>query len=288
MTTRLWMMLAGIAVIAASASGCSKSDASITEQVRNRLAVDETTKASRIDVTTANQIVTLAGTVDSAATKSKAVELARATDGVRDVVDTLAVSTATAQSSLGGSSAAGQPQVGASGAAMPGMGPGMMDMHRGEMGMPPEGMMREMGMTMGTSAPSSPAAASQMAPARPLSAMPGMPGVSHLYHIGSTGFFLDQPQIQLTPDQQSRVRQIMERALLDRGNADRAIEQAEQELWALTGAGTDATRVEAKIAEIEKARTSQRIEFIRAVGEAIEVLTPEQRSALVGTPAAKK
>ena len=288
MTTRLWMMLAGIAVIAASASGCSKSDASITEQVRNRLAVDETTKASRIDVTTANQVVTLAGTVDSAATKSKAVELARATDGVRDVVDTLAVSTATAQSSLGGSPAAGQPQAGASGAAMPGMGPGMMDMHRGEMGMPPEGMMRERGMAMGTSAPSSPAAALQMPPARPLSAMPGMPGVSHLYHIGSTGFFLDQPQIQLTPDQQSRVRQIMERALLDRGNADRAIEQAEQELWALTGAGTDAARVEAKIAEIERARTSQRIEFIRSVGEAIEVLTPEQRSALVGTTGAKK
>ena len=288
MTTRLWMMLAGIAVIAAAAIGCSKSDASITEQVRNRLAVDETTKASRIDVTTANQIVTLAGTVESAATKSKALELARATAGVRDVIDTLEVSTATGQSSLGGSSAAGQPQVGASGAAMPGMGAGMMDMHRGEMGMPPEGMMREMGVAMGTSAPSSPAAASQMPSARPLSAMPGMPGVSHLHHIGSTGFFLDQPQIQLSADQQSRVRQITERALLDRGNADRAIEQAEQELWALTGAGTDASRVEAKIAEIERARTSQRIEFIRSVGEAIEVLTPEQRSALLGTTGVKK
>ena len=120
------------------------------------------------------------------------------------------------------------------------------------------------------------------------STLPGTPGVSHLYHIGSTGFFLNQPQIRLTPDQQSALRQVMERALTERGNADRGIEQAEQELWALTGAGTDGARVEAKITEIERARTNQRIEFIRSVGEAIEVLTPEQRNALLGTTGPKK
>ena len=287
MTIRLWK-LAGIAVIAASAIGCSKSDAAIAEQVKNRLVADEATKSSQIDVTTANQVVTLAGNVDSAAAKAKAVELARTTDGVRDIVDKLAVSAATAQSALGGSPATGQPQPGASGATMPGMGPGMMDMHRGEMGMPAEGMMRAMGgMPMAASPAPTPSGA-QAASARPLSALPGMPGVSHLYHIGSTGFFLDQPQIQLTVDQQSRVRQIMERALLERGNADRAIEQAEQELWTLTGDGTDAARVEAKIAEIERARTNQRVEFIRAVGEAIEVLSPDQRNALLGAKAPAK
>lgn len=286
MTTRLWM-LAGIAVIAASAMACSKSDAAITTLVKNRLVADETTKTSQIDVTTADKVVTLAGNVDSATAKSKAVELARATDGVTDVVDKLAVNAATAQPGLGVSPSTGQ-QPSASGAGMAGMGPAMMDMHRGEMGMPPAGMMREMG-GMPIASPSAPIpAGAQTASARPLSALPGMPGVSHLYHIGSTGFFLDQPQIELTPDQQSRLRQIMERALLERGNADRGIEQAEQELWALTGAGTDAARVEAKIAEIERARTNQRIEFIRSVGEAIDVLAAEQRNALVGTTGPKK
>jgi Spy/CpxP family protein refolding chaperone len=281
-TTRL-STLAAIVVIAVWAIACSKSDADITTQVKNRLAADEATKRSPIDVTTTDKVVTLAGNVDSAAAKSKAVDLARSADGVSNVVDTLAVNTVTAQSALGGSPATAQ-QPGTSGTAMSGM--GMMDMHRGEMGMPPEGMMSEMGT--GTSAPSSGAPASPLPTARPLSTLPGMPGVSHLYHIGSAGFFLNQPQIQLTTDQQSRLRQIMERALLDRGNADRAIERSEEELWTLTGDGTDAARVEAKIAEIERARTNQRIEFIRSVGEGIEVLTPEQRTALLGTTAPKK
>ena len=286
MTTRL-SRLAAIGVIAVWAIACSKSSADITTQVKNRLAADEATKSSQIDVTTAGQVVTLAGTVDSLTAKSKAVELARATDGVREVVDKLAVSTVTASSGLGGPTPTGQPPSGPGGTGMAGIGPGMMDMHRGEMGMPPEGMRREMG-GMGTSPPSSPTPGAQLPTARPLSALPGMPGVSHLYHIGSTGFFLDQPQIQLAADQQRRLRQIMERALLERGNADRAIERAEQELWTLTGNGTDPARVEAKIAEIERARTNQRIEFIRSVGDATSVLTAEQRSALLGTPAPKK
>lgn len=281
MTTRLWM-LAGIAVIAASAMACSKTDAAITTQVKNRLAADEATKTSQIDVTTANKVVTLTGSVDSETTKSKAVALARSADGVSDVVDKLAASTATAQS--GGLSPTTGQQPDTSGAGVAGMGPGMMDMHRGEMGMPLEGMMSEMSR-MGMPASSTPA---QPPASRPLSTLPGTPGVSHLYHIGSTGFFLNQPQIRLTPDQQSALRQVMERALTERGNADRGIEQAEQELWALTGAGTDGARVEAKITEIERARTNQRIEFIRSVSEAIEVLTPEQRNALLGTTGPKK
>jgi len=286
MTTRRWAH-AIAALIAVSAIACSKSDADITAQVRNRLAADEATRRSPIEVTTANSIVTLAGNVDSAAAKSRAVELARATDGVSGVVDTLVVTAAAGQGTPGGSPAT-VPQPGAGGGAMPGMGTGMgmMDMHRGEMGMPPPGMMREMGgMGMGASPPSSAAPGAPVPGAKPLSALPGIPGVSHLYHIGSTGFFLDQPQIRLTADQQARLRRIMERALLERGNADRAIEQAEEELWTLTGDGTDAARIEAKIAEIERARTNQRIDFIRAVGEAITMLTPEQQSALLGTPA---
>lgn len=288
MTTRLWM-LAGIAVIVASAIACSKTDSAIATQVKNRLASDETTKNAQIEVTTASKVVTLTGNIDSATAKAKAVELARATDGVSDVVDKLALSTATAQSAGDLLSATGQQPAGrVPSAGMSRMGPGMMDMHRGEMGMPPVGMMREMG-GMPMTAPSAPTPSGALTTsARPLSALPGIPGVSHLYHIGSMGFFLDQPQLGVSPDQQSTLSRIMERALLERDNANRRIEEAEQELWALTGAGTDAARVEAKIAEIERARTNQRIEFIRSVGEAIDVLTPEQRNALLGTTVPKK
>ena len=288
MTTRLWKV-AGIAAIAASAIACSNSDAAITTQVMNKLVADESTKRSQIDVTTVDNVVTLTGTVDSESAKAKAAALARSTNGVSDVVDKLAVITASAQSGTGLSPATGQ-QPDTSTAGMAGVGPGMMDMHRGEMGMPPEGMMREMGgMAMATpSTSSTPMASGMTGPAaRPLSALPGVPGVSHLYHIGSTGFFLDQPQVRTTSDQQTALRRIMERALLERDNANRRSEEAEQELWALTGAGTEGSRVESKIAEIEKTRTSQRIEFIRAVGEAIEVLTPEQRNALLGTNTSK-
>ena len=274
-------ILAGIIVMAVAIAGCSPTDAAVTAQVKNRLTTDDTTKVSRIDVTTASKVVTLAGNVDSAAIKSKAVDLARTTNGVTDVVDKLVVSAQSTQPASGAATSSAQQ----SPAAGVGFGPEMMGMHRGEMGMAPERMMREMAPTAPASSAPPPSDATT---SRPLSTMPGMPGVSHLHHIGSTDFFLDQPAIGLTPDQQSRLRGIKERALSMRTNADRAVEQAEQELWALTGDGTDAARIEAKIGEIERARTGQRIEFIRSVGEAIDVLTPDQRIALLGTAASKK
>ena len=211
--------------------------------------------------------------------------------------------------------------------AMSGGAMGMMDMHKGEMGMPPDGlkmpegmMMGEMGMgsmSGGSGTPSSggmsmggaavggasagasgvsgmpmgggganaasPGARASGAP-RSVSSLPGMPGASHVYHIGSTGFFLDQTQLNLTTQQQTALNKIKERALLERGNAERRIEQAEQELWALTGADQpDAARIQVKLQEIEQLRTSQRIGFIRAVGEASKQLTSEQQNALLGT-----
>ena len=119
---------------------------------------------------------------------------------------------------------------------------------------------------------------------RSMSSLPGMPGASHLYHIGSTGFFLDQPQITLTDQQQSTLNVIKERALLERSNADRRVEEAEQELWVLTGSDQpDSGRIQAKAREIEQIRTEQRLGFITAVGEATRVLTAEQRDQLLGT-----
>jgi Spy/CpxP family protein refolding chaperone len=123
--------------------------------------------------------------------------------------------------------------------------------------------------------------------AMPQSVLPGFPGASHLYHIGATGFFLDHPQhLALTTEQQAALSRAKEQALLAKSTADRAIQQAEQELWTLTAADQpDVAKIKAKIGEIEKLKGDQRIAFIRSVGEAARVLTDEQRAALLGTGA---
>ena len=147
-------------------------------------------------------------------------------------------------------------------------GGGMMDMMKMEMA----GMMGMGGM--GAAAPG----------AMPQSALPGFPGASHLYHIGATDFFLDHPQhLALTTEQQAGLNKAKEQAALAKSTADRAVQQAEQELWTLTGADQpDAAKIEGKIAEIGKLRGDERIAFIHAVGEASKLLTDEQRKSLTG------
>ena len=74
------------------AVGCAQTDSGMTTAVKSRLAADDTVKAYQIDVDTANGVVTLNGTVETAAAKEQAVMLARQTDGVREVVDQITVS----------------------------------------------------------------------------------------------------------------------------------------------------------------------------------------------------
>jgi Spy/CpxP family protein refolding chaperone len=151
----------------------------------------------------------------------------------------------------------------------------------GEMGMPPGG-----GAGMGAMAPR-PGMAGMSGPS---SAMPGQPGASHLLHMGSTGFFLNHSRhITLTADQKSKLNRLKENAMLGQASEQRRIDQAEQELYTVTGADQpDNTRIQAKLGEIEKLRAEQRMNFIRAVGEASAVLTPEQHQALMGTMATRK
>ena len=150
----------------------------------------------------------------------------------------------------------------------------------GMMGMPPGGNM------------SAPVAAPAMAGMTgPSSAMPGQPGASHILHIGSTGFFLNHAQhITLTADQKSKLNRLKEKAMLDQASEQRKIDQAEQEVYALTGADqVDHAKIQAKIAETEKLRSGQRMSFIEAVSEASNVLTHDQHQALMGTmPVTKK
>ena len=149
------------------------------------------------------------------------------------------------------------------------------------MGRMPKDSASAPGMAMGSAA-TSPAAMPMP------SALPGNPGASHLYHIGATGFFLDQASIELTTDQRTALNQIRERALAARSATDRKIEQIEEEIWLLTAAGApDAAQVSAKVREASTLRTDGRVAFIAAVGEASQVLTAAQRAKLLGaTPPA--
>lgn len=86
MTTLLSILAAGLFAIA-----CAQTDAGITTKVKSKLAADDTVKAYQIDVDTKDKVVTLSGNVDSPAAKDQAVALARATEGVADVVDNITV-----------------------------------------------------------------------------------------------------------------------------------------------------------------------------------------------------
>jgi Spy/CpxP family protein refolding chaperone len=156
---------------------------------------------------------------------------------------------------------------------------GMDGMGMGEMG----GMMM-MGKMKGMSRGMSGGGASGGGGMAMNSALPGFPGASHLYHIGATGFFLDHGEhVSLTREQVVSLNGIKREHLLAANTTGRQIEEAEQQLWELTAADSpDAQRIEEKIREIERLRGDRRLGFIRAVGEAAEVLTAEQRQTLMG------
>ncbi len=178
---------------------------------------------------------------------------------------------------VAGNSAAmgGMPMSPPAGPPMPGG--GMGGMMTGMMG-----MMNQM-MGMGAMPAASPGMA-MSPPAIPQTALPGFPGVSHLYHIGSTGFFLEHAQhLNLSTDQQTALTRIKDQALAAKTATDRQIEQAERDMAALTSADQpDAVKIEAKVREIEKYRTDERLAFIRSVGEAANLLTGDQRKLLMG------
>ncbi len=79
------LLVSGLAI------ACSSTDAGITTKVKSQFAADDTVKAYEINVTTNGGVVTLEGDVDSAAAKAQAVQIARTTEGVKDVVDQLVI-----------------------------------------------------------------------------------------------------------------------------------------------------------------------------------------------------
>ncbi len=81
-----------LAVSSVLTIACAQTDAGITTAVKSKFGADDTVKAYQINVDTADHVVTLRGSVDSAAAREQAVMIAKNTDGVRDVVDRLDVS----------------------------------------------------------------------------------------------------------------------------------------------------------------------------------------------------
>lgn len=149
-------------------------------------------------------------------------------------------------------------------------------MGMGSMGMMKKGgMMKGMGMMMMGKTPDS---------SMEISALPGFPGASHIYHIGASEFFLDHREhLGLTPDQQKKLNELKSNTLLKQNEFERQLERAEEQLWSLTSeAEPDAAQIENALAEIGVLTTEKRLDFIRSVGAAAEVLTTSQRALLRG------
>ncbi len=167
------------------------------------------------------------------------------------------------------------------------MGMGMMSSSDKRMGMMSDkkmgmGMMGGKGMGMMGRMP-------RMASMAMPSALPGFPGASHIYHIGSTGFFLDHgDHITLSKEQLTKLNQLKEKTLLMQATSTRQIDEAEQKLWVLTASDEpDVKKIESTIREIAKLNGKRRLAFIRGVGDAAAVLTAHQRQQLLGERVAK-
>ncbi len=65
------------------------NDGALTAKIKSKMALDDLVQARSIDVTTDSGVVTLRGTVRSAAEHDRAVQLAKETSGVTRVVDHL-------------------------------------------------------------------------------------------------------------------------------------------------------------------------------------------------------
>jgi hypothetical protein len=86
----------GAEIGAAVATGAAQAqralnDGGLTAKIKSKMALDDSIRATSIDVDTVGGAVTLSGTVRSEAERKKAIQLARETAGVTSVSDRLVV-----------------------------------------------------------------------------------------------------------------------------------------------------------------------------------------------------
>lgn len=105
----------------------------------------------------------------------------------------------------------------------------------------------------------------------------------HLLHIGATDFFLDHAQhIGLNSDQKMSLQMIKSKAMQQRATSQKAIDVGQEELWQLTSADQpDTAQIDSKVAEIAKEKGDQQAAFIHSVTEASDVLSPQEKEAVV-------
>lgn len=77
--------------VAADRAKAAFEDGALTAKIKSKMALDDTLKSRGIDVSTDVGVVTLSGSVSSAAEHERALQLARETAGVKSVRDRLRV-----------------------------------------------------------------------------------------------------------------------------------------------------------------------------------------------------
>jgi hypothetical protein len=79
------------AAVAANQAKNALENGAITAKIKSKMTLDDTLDAIKIDVDTSDGVVTLTGTVDTEPQHQRAIQLAKETDGVREVVDRIKV-----------------------------------------------------------------------------------------------------------------------------------------------------------------------------------------------------
>jgi hypothetical protein len=76
---------------AANKAGVILAEGALTAKIKSKMALDDTVQSRTIDVTTSGHVVTVSGHVRSEAERTRALQLARETAGVTQVIDRLKV-----------------------------------------------------------------------------------------------------------------------------------------------------------------------------------------------------
>jgi hyperosmotically inducible protein len=82
---------AGCTSMTGKSAGQNVDDATITAQVKSKLAAEKAATLTKVDVDTNRGTVYLTGNVQNAELKARATEIARQVNGVRDVVNNLKI-----------------------------------------------------------------------------------------------------------------------------------------------------------------------------------------------------
>jgi hyperosmotically inducible protein len=89
--TLLLAVASGCTSMTGKSAGENVDDASITAQVKSKLAAEKVATLTKVDVDTNKGTVYLTGNVENATVKARATEIARAVSGVREVVNNLTI-----------------------------------------------------------------------------------------------------------------------------------------------------------------------------------------------------